>query len=193
MAAAEAATASPKGSYDDILEQLRSSDGIDEVLHACEALSKKVFNSEVQKVLAGRAGGIDAVLGCARAHPESVRIQTAVMKVLRHLAFRVEANVLSAVEAGAIPLVVAALRSHAEDENLVAEAVWALSVLAKHAAALPLIKRLLPEIASAGARHSQNGAIHSKVQYVSALAEVVEQVSFEVRVEGADSQEERSP
>ena len=182
-------TSSEGVDYANLIEPLRDMEDADRVIQACEALSKLVFNNQVHKVLAGRAGAVGALTTCVRTHPTDKRVQISALKCLRHCIFQIPDNIQEASSAGAVAAAVGALRAHGEDEAVVAEVIWVLSMMAKEPQAMPLVRRLLGEIREAGERFEGNTAITTKVQYIAALAEMEVTVTIEVVNESNQGEE----
>eukprot|EP00968_Pinguiococcus_pyrenoidosus_P000527 scaffold31_cov263-Pinguiococcus_pyrenoidosus.AAC.33 len=143
---------------------------------------------------ATKGGAITAIVRAFGRHLQDRETVLVLLKLFRHVCFGVSGNVELAARNGGIVAVASCLRSHVDDEDIVAEAFWVLSVLGKHPGSEGVVARvrrygadqssmtvgLQPnffgretssDIEAAAARHPEHPQIMAKGMYLAALAQ----------------------
>jgi len=138
---------------------------------SAEAISRLVFGKQLEKERTGQGGAITAIVRAFGRHLQDRETVLVLLKLFRHVCFGVSGNVELAARNGGIVAVASCLRSHVDDEDIVAEAFWVLSVLGKHPGSEGVVARVRSDIEAAAARHPEHPQIMAKGMYLAALAQ----------------------
>lgn len=93
----------------------------------CSALGTLAWNTDIKEEVAVQA--VPEILKAMRAHEDNPLLQKSTCRAISQFAFNSESNRQLLADAGAIPLIVNAMRIHLSSEKLVAHALKALTYL----------------------------------------------------------------
>jgi 23S rRNA maturation mini-RNase III len=120
----------------------------------CEAIAGLAARNDETRVKVAAEGGIGAILGAMRKHPESEELQSLGCKALVQLAGMNADNQIEVAAEGGIGAILGAMRGHPESEAVQATGCLALTILGKSEA-----PGLLQVIKSAGAEEEVKRAM----------------------------------